>query len=1370
MTSTGSCNCDAGWTGNECDQVASDGDVVFNDPEEIPTQYENLLNISATLRQKADAGSLDTGYATTGIIVDDPEDECGVKGGDGTSCLDECGVPNGDGSSCASTPSPTAALDLDFATCENVTSISGASERQEVWITASDLDPASSNGFTGTFALRFNGETTAAISVYANAADILAALLDLATTRDDGISVIGLLANSAVSNVSSATNGVTQLRFGVEFPDAVDTSESVQNVGPMPSLSVDTSLLVGDFKDATVSVFCVGAYRRGYNYAEQRVSVDVGSTSLASAGGTIFFRLNSPSQSCGNGTSAFISPLDDTNNIAAALRELGVGLFGSLIGEGRIEVFLKERNTSFVQWSVRFYTLRSEDFTGCTELGALPAMIPFSSSQEVTVSVKVTTSGRVPASAMPIDFIQQANQAGEEEVQQQEQSGELTPVSLVYVCGDGVYMTGEGCDDGNSNAGDGCNANCTVEAGYVCNNPVSFTSSCTIPTTPTIQFSVNTFSAVPENSTVTIWVERLGNSSTICTLRYTTVDSDAKHRASDNNDFAPGNTSALSGDFDFQNGTLAFGPNIALLSISIPVNNDGVYDGAVDETFVVRLFEPSTEDCALVGGAPVLDAFIEIRDSNPAPTTLPTSFPTVAPTSAKPTAAPTSLPTIVPSTAAPSPAPANTPTKEVPTAAPSVHPSLKPTTDVPSLLPTSFPSTTCAEDAGTNLRLKTADNNLTYTVLNRTDGAQLVIGRLVASSNAPRIEWICSHQGCYTLNISRVSNNKAIWTLASSGASVSGIGKASLDYCVQDGQLYNLPTAQPTISPEPSNLPTSSPSLLPTLMPSSMPSALLSPPLTSIPSNTPSHCPSPSPSKLPSSLSSIPSYGLPLGPSLVAPTTGPSILPTMMASSPVPVASSVPTSALSSLPTVLPSASLAPTVVPTSFPTALPSTFSDPTGQRTADPTTLPSSSPSLSRINTPSGCPTAAPSSNPTVLFAFDTTALPSAQPFSVPSVSPSPLPSRLPLDRPTLSLQPTHPFIPTSTPTASGTAIIFDFGVAIDDSSHSAASILASDEHQTALETALSEGSRLLTLNAVEVSNVVETAASQRRLSVTLLNHFAALFARRLQLISYSISVEFMVTLFPEAYGLGSENSDSIASAVVSNISSYVDSGEMTVAIRRAADEIGITFNATVPSQNLSINYTVTTLPLPDWYPTPVPSAALSNATLNSSSYAPTIYKPSVMPSYQPTYKPSYQPTYKPSYQPTYEPSRRPSSRSVYEPTRRSSMYEPTGHSSRYEPTGHYNRYEPPGNSSNYETSKFVKMLKNTALSPPTPAPTEHVCRDITSWSKKGEPWRGCSWVSSSLERCQTRGQDGTYAYQSCKNSASAFLIIPMSNQQYE
>ena len=45
------------------------------------------------------------------------------------------------------------------------------------------------------------------------------------------------------------------------------------------------------------------------------------------------------------------------------------------------------------------------------------------------------------------------------------------PSECTYSCGDGVQAYDEECDDGNSIDDDGCSSGCTIEAGYVCNDP-----------------------------------------------------------------------------------------------------------------------------------------------------------------------------------------------------------------------------------------------------------------------------------------------------------------------------------------------------------------------------------------------------------------------------------------------------------------------------------------------------------------------------------------------------------------------------------------------------------------------------------------------------------------------------------------------------------------------------------------------------------------------------------------------------------------------------------------------------------------------------------------------------------------------------------
>jgi fibro-slime domain-containing protein len=45
------------------------------------------------------------------------------------------------------------------------------------------------------------------------------------------------------------------------------------------------------------------------------------------------------------------------------------------------------------------------------------------------------------------------------------------PCSLAAACGDASLDSGEACDDANTTPGDGCDASCTIEAGWLCPNP-----------------------------------------------------------------------------------------------------------------------------------------------------------------------------------------------------------------------------------------------------------------------------------------------------------------------------------------------------------------------------------------------------------------------------------------------------------------------------------------------------------------------------------------------------------------------------------------------------------------------------------------------------------------------------------------------------------------------------------------------------------------------------------------------------------------------------------------------------------------------------------------------------------------------------------
>jgi len=53
------------------------------------------------------------------------------------------------------------------------------------------------------------------------------------------------------------------------------------------------------------------------------------------------------------------------------------------------------------------------------------------------------------------------------------------PEAPRLTCGNGILDSGEECDDGNSNNGDGCSSTCTVELGWMCSNtPYATRSLC----------------------------------------------------------------------------------------------------------------------------------------------------------------------------------------------------------------------------------------------------------------------------------------------------------------------------------------------------------------------------------------------------------------------------------------------------------------------------------------------------------------------------------------------------------------------------------------------------------------------------------------------------------------------------------------------------------------------------------------------------------------------------------------------------------------------------------------------------------------------------------------------------------------------------
>ena len=41
----------------------------------------------------------------------------------------------------------------------------------------------------------------------------------------------------------------------------------------------------------------------------------------------------------------------------------------------------------------------------------------------------------------------------------------------------------------------------------------------------------------------------------------------------------------------------------------------------------------------------------------------------------------------------------------------------------------------------------------------------------------------------------------------------------------------------------------------------------------------------------------------------------------------------------------------------------------------------------------------------------------------------------------------------------------------------------------------------------------------------------------------------------------------------------------------------------------------------------------------------------------------------------------------------------------------------------------------------------------RDSDTWAKKDQPWKDCAWAAAATSRCVAVGEDGTYAFESCR-----------------
>lgn len=120
------------------------------------------------------------------------------------------------------------------------------------------------------------------------------------------------------------------------------------------------------------------------------------------------------------------------------------------------------------------------------------------------------------------------------------------------VCGDGLILPSEACDDANSANGDGCSASCTVEAYFVCNSTSAAGSSlCSLTT---LKLEEKALQKDPLSNKVTITFEPTPGNLPI----FSSIDW--------SNALVPPPGSAISG--------YSYDPETGLLSVDLTYTND----------------------------------------------------------------------------------------------------------------------------------------------------------------------------------------------------------------------------------------------------------------------------------------------------------------------------------------------------------------------------------------------------------------------------------------------------------------------------------------------------------------------------------------------------------------------------------------------------------------------------------------------------------------------------------------------------------------------------------------------------------------------------------------------------------------------------
>jgi cysteine-rich repeat protein len=597
--------------------------------------FAELINVATTLITSANDGSLDTGYSVTDASISLPDDECGVAGGDSSTCDDACGVVNGDNSTCADTcgvpnGDGTSCIDTSggFYSCDHAESTGVMNERQAILIRGVNM--------LGLYSLSFNGKTTSDISIYSSSESILEALTALDT--------VGTLTVSSNLTVASSGAGLSAIDIYVEFDR--ETGTYPYHYGRQPMVTVNTNATTGDVTFAEASRVCEGTYRTGYTFEEQQI---LSSSDVYDNKTTFKLMLNA--------TGDYKGAYGITSNIAVTASSFEFSeTFAAMTWYGLPDDTTYELDQSYFEvfvngtssWIIRFYFAPNSDGLRTTVLGDVPMLMDAVKNDDGTADgyeliIRELLKGSVPSSAMPVSATAAGAASGESDVEDAEDVEEavVDVVEVVHVCGNAARTSAEDCDDGNLIAGDGCSANCTVEASFICSDSIGQTSVCAIPEDPTLYFDATTFGPYAEGGKAYVTVKRMGYNGTEVSVTYSVYGSTAVSSLSENDNCA------TNGDFDNTGGVLTFAAGVSSMDIEVDLFEDGIWEQALStyEKFVVALV--SSDGADIDSARSTTKVQIEDTDSSEfelgycvtvEPTIVPTHVPTHEP-SPRPTAA-----------------------------------------------------------------------------------------------------------------------------------------------------------------------------------------------------------------------------------------------------------------------------------------------------------------------------------------------------------------------------------------------------------------------------------------------------------------------------------------------------------------------------------------------------------------------------------------------------------------------------------------------------------------------------------------------------------------------------------------------------------